>query len=432
MNKKFIISYLTNIKNSKYLKNIATLATGTVIAQLIPILMSPILSRIYLPEDYGLFGVLISISSVIGIFSVLELSSAIIISESEEEKNNIISTGIIINLIVSIISLTVLTIFNDQIVSFFKSPNLKYLLYLIPFQIMLGGFSSLFSSSLNKTGNFRVMSRNRLFVSISTTLLSLFLGILGYHQGLIYSLILGNLLGTVLLTRFFLIEKNKMLVFRFSVFIEILIKHKKFPLFSVPSNFLSSFTNQLPVYILSQLTNLNYVGSFNYSIRMLGIPSSFISQSITEVFRKRASDDYQKNKNALHVFKNTFKLLFFLSFIPFAIIFIWGPEIFTFVFGKNWTEAGEFSRILSLMYFFKFTVSPLSYMYIITGHQKEDLIMHLLIFFFIGSSMLLGFYIYNSVTVMILFFSISYSIIYLFYFIRSYQFAHGKDKILHS
>jgi len=40
---------------SEFAKNVLTLMTGTTIAQAIPIAISPILTRIYTPEDFGVF-----------------------------------------------------------------------------------------------------------------------------------------------------------------------------------------------------------------------------------------------------------------------------------------------------------------------------------------------------------------------------------------
>ena len=76
------------------------------------------------------------------------------------------------------------------------------------------------------------------------------------------------------------------------------------------------------------------------------------------------------------------------------------------------------------MFFFRYTVSPLSYMYIVSGHQKEDFIMHLLILIFTGGSMVLGYIVFNSFPAMLIGFSSSYSLIYIIYLLRSYQFAN--------
>jgi len=161
---------------------------------------------------------------------------------------------------------------------------------------------------------------------------------------------------------------------------------------------------------------------------MLGLPSSIISSSVGQVFKQQASDDFLKNGNALKIFKKTLILLFSLASIPFFFIYLWGPEIFAFVFGNKWAEAGEYSQILSFMFFLRFIISPLSYMYIVTGHQKEDFFMHILFVFAIGISLFLGNYIHHSVYYMLVYFSASYSFLLIIYLFRSYHFAKGNLK----
>ena len=45
---------------SEFAKNVLTLMTGTTIAQAIPIAISPILTRLYTPEDFGVFNLMIN------------------------------------------------------------------------------------------------------------------------------------------------------------------------------------------------------------------------------------------------------------------------------------------------------------------------------------------------------------------------------------
>ena len=56
---------MLNLK-SEFSKNVLTLVTGTTIAQSIPIAISPILTRIYTPEDFGVLALFISITTILG------------------------------------------------------------------------------------------------------------------------------------------------------------------------------------------------------------------------------------------------------------------------------------------------------------------------------------------------------------------------------
>lgn len=62
---------------SEFNKNIFTLLSGTIIAQAIPIAISPILTRIYTPDDFGVFALFLAISSVFGSISTAKYELAI-------------------------------------------------------------------------------------------------------------------------------------------------------------------------------------------------------------------------------------------------------------------------------------------------------------------------------------------------------------------
>ena len=74
---------------STFAKDIFTLLTGNAVAFIIPVLVYPLLSRIYSTEDYALFGL------YIGVFSFLEIASAgrydfaIVMPEKDEAALNI-------------------------------------------------------------------------------------------------------------------------------------------------------------------------------------------------------------------------------------------------------------------------------------------------------------------------------------------------------
>jgi len=166
-------------------------------------------------------------------------------------------------------------------------------------------------------------------------------------------------------------------------------------------------------------------GFFGLTQRVLGTPVSLISTSVFDVFNERASSDYRKDGNCRDIYIKTFKGLFLLSIIPFMIFFFTAPKLFSIIFGKNWIVAGEYAQILSLMFFFRFTCSPLTYVLYIAQKQNYDLVWQIALFIAIISSIITGAY-WNSAKVSMICLSLSYSIMYIIYFLLSYHFAKGN------
>ena len=115
------------------------------------------------------------------------------------------------------------------------------------------------------------------------------------------------------------------------------------------------------------------------SNRILGLPIGLISNSIGEVFKQRAASDYNEFGTCRPIFIKTFKALLISSIVPFTILILFGADIFAFAFGEQWRGAGEYSQILGVMFFFRFTVSPLTYVFYIANKQRLDLLLHLLL-----------------------------------------------------
>jgi len=98
------------------------------------------------------------------------------------------------------------------------------------------------------------------------------------------------------------------------------------------------------------------------------------------------------------------------------------------VFGEKWRVAGDYAQILSIMFFCRFISSPLSYVLYIAEKQNYDLVFQLLLLILTSGSIATGAY-FNNPKMGVSLFSISYSLVYLFYLILSYNFSKGE--ILH-
>lgn len=81
---------------SKFAKNIALVAGGTAFAQLIGVVFSPIITRIYLPEEYGVLTVYASVLAIISISASLDYQLAIPIADDDEKAINLLALSTIV------------------------------------------------------------------------------------------------------------------------------------------------------------------------------------------------------------------------------------------------------------------------------------------------------------------------------------------------
>jgi O-antigen/teichoic acid export membrane protein len=434
--KSDIIDLLQKIKNpSDFLRNILSVFTASTITQFIPILTAPILTRIYTPNDYGVLGILMGIIGLFGVFSTFGYSNAIIIAKTDEETNKIVGLCLKNLVIVTILSSLVIIAFGDLIANSFNIKNYSILLYLVPTSILLSGTASIFGLLATRYQYYKMISTNRVISAVISTVFSIVIGLI-YKSliGLIIGFIISQLISSVILL-FFLKKKHQTITL-----LEFIKQPTKlvaknfsdFPKYVLPSDFINNFSNLIPVFVLSSYAVLPQVavGFYNMSNRILGLPIGLISNSIGDVFKQRAASDFNEFGSCRPIFIKTFRALLVSSIIPFAILITCGADIFAIGFGEKWRGAGEYSQILGVMFFFRFTVSPLSYVFYIANKQKLDLYLHLL-FILVGFlSLYIGIKIFENIKLSLWFFSIAYSTIYMLYLFISYKISinHNHNK----
>src|SRR2546425_10423373 len=105
------------LPKSEFIRHILTLITGTTIAQAIPLVVTPILTRIYSPQDFGLFALYMSIIAILGVVATGRYELAIMLPEKDEDAINVVYISFIITLATSLITLIVFWFFNTEFTS---------------------------------------------------------------------------------------------------------------------------------------------------------------------------------------------------------------------------------------------------------------------------------------------------------------------------
>lgn len=422
------MSIFNKVKNSEFALDSLKLMSGTTIAQMISFIMAPILYRIYEREDYGILGLFMAITAIVGVFSTFQYNQVIILVKTEEEAVQAENLNRLINLLVSIATIPIILVFGDGLADYFNSPNLKAWLFLLPIQLFFAGQNEIFRVKANRLKMYSVLSMNTILSSVLTPIVSLILGLLLEGPiGLFLGLIAGQVISTVYLqkkigsVKFVKPSRKGIVAMR-----RLAKMHYKFPLYSLPSELMNRAGRQIPVFFIGYHSGEAAVGVYNLCVRMLSLPTTLISGAVTEVFKKRAIDEYHRLGNCLSIYKKTGKVLFLIGIVPMIVLLLFGPNLFGYIFGEKWREAGVYAQIFAPMYFLQLIVSPLSYIYYIKNKLGEDLLIHLgyilalILMFSISQEYL------NLIEILIIFSTINASL-YLIYFFRSYKLA--KEEI---
>lgn len=417
---------------SDFAKSVVTLFTGTALSQFIPLAITPILTRLFSPEDFGLLALYLSSVSVLSIVVTGNYEKAIIMPKDSRDAIAIIKLALYLIFFGCSILLLVVIVFDDSISSFYENKTIKSLLYFIPFSVFSLALYNVINTWFNRVKAYKKLSFNRITKSSISSLLSLLLGFLKLKSlGLIASEFFGQLLATVLFGRAFFQTNGKVYHSVTNEEMKTLARrYVNFPAYTMPADMLSMASYQLPVFVFSKIFAASTVGFYSLCIRVLDKPFVLLTSAVYEVFRQKATEDYNTIGNCLTVYKKTFLRLLIVALPSMTLFFIISPYLFKIVFGTEWEIAGHYARIISVMYLFKFVASPLSFTFYIVNKQKLDFFLH--IYIFVSSSIVLSIAYFYSLSVerTIGIFVINYSLVYSFYLFKSYQFAHGHPDVV--
>lgn len=346
---------------SEFTKNILTLMTGTAIAQAIPIAISPILTRIYAPEDFGVFALFVAIISILGNIANAKYELAIMLPKKDEDAINIFALGFIITCMITFASLILVIVFNEYFTNFLGNEAIRIWLYFVPIALFFTGMFNILNYFNNRRKNYKDLRNAIILKSIVLSIVQIIVGFVkSGASGLISGQILSNMFANMKLARNILKDKILVSKIRKEKIIALAKRYKNFPKYNLPSSFADTFSQQLPFFFITKFFSLSINGYFSFAQKIISLPSSFIAKSISQVFFQKISENRNRRIRNLYILKKTIIKLFIIILPISTILFLFAPTIFTVAFGKEWIKAGEIAKYLSVSLIIIFISSTLS------------------------------------------------------------------------
>ena len=350
------------------------LAGGTALGQAIKVLASPILTRLYKPEDFGILGVYSSILGILSVIASLRYELAIPLPENDEDAANLLALSLGIVALISLLISLGIRFWGEQIVRWANAPALRSYLWLLPLGVGMIGIYHVFNYWAVRKGAFGRIARTKLNQGVSSVISQIGLGLLKLGPfGLLVGWIVGHAAGTGTLAVSALREdKEALSTISFNRIRYLALRYRKFPLFSSGAALLNALGLQIPGLLLSAFYGTEVVGQFALVQRVLGMPLTLIGTSVSQVYLGRAAAQARTNVQGLQrLFNSVAKRLTVLGALPTIALIIAGPSLFTLVFGKEWREAGIYAQLMAPAFLGGFVTVPLSYTFSVL--ERQDL-----------------------------------------------------------
>ena len=418
------------LPQSAYARNVLTLMTGTTLAQAIPIAISPILTRLYSPEEFGRFALYMAVAMIASVLVTGRYELAILLPRHDRDALHITALAMALSVAISAVLLLVVIFLAQPIAALLGDAALASWLYWVPASTLLLGVYQSLNYWSNRKAQYKRLAISRTVQSTGVALAQMTSGYAGSGAvGLVGGQITGQVLATGVLARLIWREDHQQIrVLRPTRSLALAKKYINFPKYLIVAHGFNTASGQMPVLLLSALFSTTAAGFFTLTQRVMAAPMALVAGALGDVFRQEASQAYIHQGNCEEIYKKTFKRLFFISLVPFTVVFFAAPELFSFVFGGQWRMAGEYAQILVPKFLVDFIVGPLSTVFMIAEKQRLDLIWQIGLFLFTSGAFYFG-YLLSDVKLALIFYSAAHFFMQSINVCMTYNFAKNNGKI---
>jgi len=358
------------------------LISGTIIAQLVSILLQPILRRLYSPESFGILSAYLSIIGMIVILCSLRYDDTIVLPKSDKESINLVGLSLFISFCFNLLIFILVIILGGNIKSFLNLPaNFPVkILYIIPAGAFLFSFYQSLNSWLIRKKKYISVSVNKLVRRSTEGSAQIVFALLKSFNGLIYSDIIGqtaNAATAAIQSRKYGLNFNLLSIAKLKY---VLRKYSEFPKFNLLPAFMSSCSYLLPPIFIVKFFSPETAGFFDLSKLLLSIPMALIASSFSNVLLQRISERFNRKESFMAEIKPVLYIVLLIAVIEIVAIILFGENLFKIVFGSQWITSGKISRIMVWSFALNFIASSFTSIFVSMRKIKTYSIWQLIYF----------------------------------------------------
>jgi O-antigen/teichoic acid export membrane protein len=414
--------------NKNLLKNVATLMSGTLIAQIISFVTFTYLIRHYYSptelSDFMWFYEFITIFATIG---ALRMEAGVILEQDDNIATQLMKLCLkslvafsVIGLLVALIG----TFVNDSFQMILSNP---IILIAVPIAIFSIGSVQLFTAWFTREQNFKTIATNKVVQNTGGALGQFLFALSKFTSiGLILGKVAGGILAFLFLARKYFTSKKEITA---PISDKVLLKRNKdFVLFSTPGTMIGTFINFLLIHLFLTYYSDDIAGEIGAAKFYLGLGFSIVSSAFAQVFYSNiAKIDDKKELRKYY----TYWLLRLIAIAAVALIIIQiiPNSLVISILGEKWSNLLSSVRIMAIWMSIMFVSSSLSYIYIKVNQQKTLILFDLFHLLFIWLSIFISYKLFNDPTTSLIWFTIAQSIYYVIAIIAAYYFIEKFKSI---
>lgn len=369
-------------RKGSFVRSVLLLSGGTTAAQILLVISSPILTRLFAPEAFGVAAAFSSIVSIIAVVGCLKFDFAILIPRTDGD-----AAGLVILSLAALAATSAATgLFfgfgGNTVLTWMRAEELLPYCWLIPPAMMGLALALPLRGWLIRICEFSRLTTNKVIESILTVALTLGAGLIGWRSA-------ADLITARMLAQWIVPIPLAMFAWRGlrsawrqrdkgDSLLRLAARHRNFPLMTAGVDLLSTASRQLPAVLLVSYFGPLPAGWFALAMRIVGLPGTLIAGAVSQVFYQRAAHLHAHHQPVWPMVERLVGALAPMALIPLTLA-VAGAPMFRWVFGTEWGWAGRYAGLLSGWMYLMFVVSPLTPLYNALHMQRTNLILNIVL-----------------------------------------------------
>ena len=333
---------------SGMIRSIATLAAGGGIAQAVSFLAAPVLSRVFDPAAFGVFGLFLSAAAVVGVVACWRLELAVVIPEEDAKAEEVLVASVFATLVTAGAIALLVAFAATPIAAALGESGLATLLALLPaYAGALGVFQAL-NYYFTRSGMFSSLAWAQVSRSSTAAGAQTGLGLAGTQaSGLVLGHVAGQVVSMLVLTVRLFFQRSHVFqrAISFRRLRELISEYREFVAYGTPQALLNALNHFVPVVALAAFFGPDVAGIYLMTTRIMTAPVNLVGQAVRQVLYPELSRAFEKGDADRIGRKMTWRLAA-LAVLPVVLVFAFGPELFAWLLGEEWRASGAFARYL--------------------------------------------------------------------------------------
>lgn len=368
-----VAAALRRAKQPGFARSVGILTSGTMLANALGILTTPIVSRLYDPYDFGEFAVVLSVVTIVSALISLGMQSAVVKAKTDGAGRQVLTVALCSAAVLSA-SITAVALMLSPVARFAETsiPYVVVCLLVGTLGFLTSANGTLRSLANRRSAN-RVLFVNYLVGAVSTLIITVPLGLMGVGA---IGLIAGSL-GSMLIC-------NAQMVLRLRPFSNwpalaeirtVFRENRDFVRFQYPANLVETISAQAPRQALSLIFGSASVGLYAMTDKLLGIPLRLIGVPVGTVYFREAAQRDAAGENLTRFTGGVVVRIMTLAYVPIFALVLWGEPLFAWVLGADWAPAGALASVLIVQYVFSLTRQCVGSARVVLNRQSVNLAM---------------------------------------------------------